>query len=122
MPRFKPSKPGGSTTDPTRYRPPSIAELKELRRNALAYMGIKGGLSQFDAAMVMGRPRRWWEGMELRKSAAAHVLLRLGAALDLLARRRPSGIQQSFVRRRQKKTVFASSLYSRNQNARYKKH
>lgn len=68
MPRFKPSKPGGSTTDPTRYRPPSIAELKELRRNALAYMGIKGGLSQFDAAMVMGRPRRWWEGMELRKA------------------------------------------------------
>lgn len=68
MPRFKNAKAGGTSADPTRYRPPSISELKELRHAALGYMGIKGGVSQYDAAMVMGSPRRWWEGMELRNS------------------------------------------------------
>lgn len=67
MPRIRHGKPGGTPSDPSHYRPPTIAELKQARRKTLSYMGIRGGVSQADAAMIMGHPRRWWEGMELTK-------------------------------------------------------
>lgn len=51
--------------NPFNFRPPTREEIKEARRRALVYLGDKNGLSQPDAAKVIGHTKRWWSKLEL---------------------------------------------------------
>lgn len=66
-----PRKGKHSPANPLNFRHPTREEIKDARRRALAFLGDKDGLSQADAAKVIGHTKRWWSKLELVRRPSA---------------------------------------------------